>query len=93
MSALQARPGPAQAGGMLSEVLGQIRPNVVILFLLAAAFMVTLSLLGVEISGEVIGGYVGALAGVAGRLLDPPPDPAVPVSALDVILGSRDRDR
>ncbi|MDE0703157.1 MAG: hypothetical protein OXH59_05470 [Rhodospirillaceae bacterium] len=75
---------------MLERLAGQIRPNVVILFLLAAAFLVTLSLLGAEISGEVIGGYVGALAGVAGRLLDPPPDPAVPVSALSEIL-RRDR--
>ena len=75
---------------MLERLAGQVRPNVVILFLLAALFMLALALLGVEISGEVIGGYVGALAGVAGRLLDPPPDPSIPVSALSEIL-RRDR--
>ena len=69
--------------------LSQIRPNVVLLALLAALFMLALSLLGIEVSSEVIAGYVGGLVVIAGRLLDPPPDPSIPVSALEAILRPR----
>ena len=73
----------------MQALFSELRPNVVFLVLIAALTMFALSATGVEIPESVIGGFVGGVIVIAGRLLDPPPEPSVPVSALSEILEKR----
>ena len=74
---------------MFSKLLSELRPNVLLLVLIAGAMLVTAHLFGLSV-GESVTAYVSGVMILAGRLLDPPPDPTIPASALDTILRRRD---
>lgn len=69
-------------------MLTELRPNIVFLALIAALVIVAAFAFGMDASDAVMV-YIGGIVGLAGRLLDPPPEENIPVSALSVILDSR----
>lgn len=71
-----------------------LRPNIIALALLGIVFITFLAFLtqgspDAQVAVLAIGGtFVGGFAGVMVRLVEPPPDPAVPASVLDRLLAS-----
>ncbi len=63
----------------------EIRPNVILLAALAAGAIAVAALCGMD-AGQLVSAYVGGIIGLAGRLLDPPPEENIPASSLKDIL-------
>ena len=65
-----------------------LRPNIVVLATLLSVVMMFCFAFGMDVS-DALFVFVGGIIGWGGRLLEPPPDPSVPVSAIKELLELR----
>ena len=71
-----------------SPARSELRPNVILLAAIAAGVIAIAALCGMD-AGNLVSAYVGGVIGLAGRLLDPPPEENIPASSLKDILEAR----
>lgn len=71
-----------------SPARSELRPNVILLAAIAAGVIAVAAACGMD-AGNLVSAYVGGVIGLAGRLLDPPPEENIPASSLKDILEAR----
>lgn len=72
----------------MNRLLEEIRPNILLLMLLVSVVLIVSAIfLDIDVKDMLLV-FTGGAIGMANRLLDPPPDPSVPLSALKEIISA-----